>query len=85
LAQEFSIVLWAKNGCSYCHEVKEYLTENRLEYKMVDVTNHDELRDILDVKYGVRHVPVVEIGKGNQYVAVTEVGIEHLHKALSEV
>lgn len=51
----------------------------------MDVTNNDHLRDILDVKYGVRHVPVVEIGQGNVYRGVTEVGIEHLQEALDEV
>ncbi len=84
MAENLSIVVWAKNGCSYCNEVKEYLTAENLDYKIVDVTSHDEFRDILDIKYGVRHVPVVEIGHDNNYQAVTEVGIEHLQKALQE-
>lgn len=49
------------------------------------MTNHDEYRDILVIKYGVRHVPVVEIGKDGAYEGVTEVGIEHLEKALERV
>lgn len=85
MAQELSIVVWAKDGCSYCKDVKEYLTEQNLDYRVIDVTNHDEFRDILDVKYGVRHVPVVELGVNNQYQGVTEVGIEYLEKALEEV
>lgn len=85
MAQELSIVVWAKDGCSYCKEVKEYLTEQNLDYQVIDVTNHDEFRDILDIKYGVRHVPVVELGVNNQYQGVTEVGIEHLQKALKSV
>lgn len=35
------------------------------------------------MKYGVRHVPVVEIGRGNQYQGITEIGIEHLDLALA--
>lgn len=85
MAQELSIVVWAKDGCSYCKDVKEYLTEQNLDYRVIDVTNHDEFRDILDVKYGVRHVPVVELGINNQYQGVTEVGIEHLQEALKKV
>ena len=85
MAQDLSVVVWSKQGCSYCNEVKEYLSEQNIEYKTVDVTNHDEYRDILDIKYGVRHVPVVEIGKNNVYEGVTEVGIEHLKASLEGV
>ncbi|MBO2536661.1 glutaredoxin family protein [Rummeliibacillus suwonensis] len=84
MAENLSIVVWAKKGCSYCNEVKEYLTAEKQDFKVVDVTDHDEFRDILDIKYGVRHVPVVEIGRNDTYQAVTEVGIEHLQKALQE-
>ena len=82
MTQKFSIVVWAKDGCSYCKEVKEYLTEQNLDYRVIDVTNHDEYRDILDIKYGVRHVPVVEFGVNNQYQGLTKVGIEYLQEAL---
>ncbi|WP_419960005.1 glutaredoxin family protein [Psychrobacillus sp. BM2] len=85
MAQHISVVVWSKEGCSYCNEVKEYLSEQNIAYKTVDVTNHDEYRDILDVKYGVRHVPVVEIGKNNVYEGITEVGLEHLKAALESV
>ncbi|WP_156856427.1 glutaredoxin family protein [Oceanobacillus sp. AG] len=83
MAKQQSIVVWSKEGCSYCNEVKSYLEENNLAYETIDVTKNDDRRDILEAKYGVRHVPVVEIGKGNVFQAVTEVGIEHLEKALA--
>lgn len=85
MAEDISVVVWSKEGCSYCSEVKDYLTEQNIPYKTVDVTNQDEFRDILDTKYGVRHVPVVEIGEGNIYKGVTKVGIEHLKAALESV
>lgn len=85
MAQDISVVVWSKEGCSYCNEVKEYLSEQNIEYKTIDVTNHDEYRDILNTKYGVRHVPVVEIGKNNVYEGVTKVGIEHLKVSLESV
>lgn len=85
MGKELSVVVWAKQGCHYCGEVKNYLEEKGIHYKTVDVTNHDERRDILEIKYGVRHVPVVEIGVGDVYKGVSEVGIEHLEKALEEI
>lgn len=85
MAKDLSVVVWAKEGCHYCGEVKQYLEEKGIEYKIVDVTNHDERRDILEAKYGVRHVPVVEIGYGNVYKGVTEVGIEHLKNELEQI
>ncbi|MEI4769106.1 glutaredoxin family protein [Psychrobacillus sp. FJAT-51614] len=85
MANEVSVVVWSKEGCSYCNEVKEYLMEQNIAYKTVDVKDHDEFRDILDTKYGVRHVPVVEIGEGGVYKGVTEVGLEHLKAALQGV
>lgn len=76
------VIVWSKDGCSYCEEVKTYLQQNQIDYRVVDVTNNDSYRDILDIKYGIRFVPVVEIGQANSYVGVTELGIEHLEKAL---
>lgn len=85
MAKETSVVVWSKEGCSYCKEVKDYLAEQNIAYKTVDVTNHDEFRDILETKYGVRHVPVVEIGRDNQYEGVTQVGLNYLKEALAKV
>lgn len=82
MAKELSVIVWSKEGCSYCDEVKEYLAGQNIAYQTIDVTNHDEFRDILNTKYGVRHVPVVEIGDSKVYRAVTEVGLEHLKAAL---
>ncbi|KGR90962.1 glutaredoxin [Ureibacillus massiliensis 4400831 = CIP 108448 = CCUG 49529] len=79
------IVLWAKQGCSYCGEVKSYLEGEGIDYQIIDVTEHDEFRDILDLKYGIRYVPVVEIGQGNTFTAVTELGVEHLQNALEKI
>jgi len=79
------VIVWLKQGCSYCNEVKTYLQEEGIPYKTVDVTHNDAFRDILDTKYGIRYVPVVEIGSSEDgiYQAVTELGLEHLKAALA--
>ncbi|MGE7877667.1 glutaredoxin family protein [Peribacillus muralis] len=82
MGEQLSVIVWSKQGCHYCEEVKQYLKEKDIAYQTVDVTNQDERRDILKIKYGVRYVPVIEVGKGNVYEGVTEVGIPHLEKAL---
>ncbi|EOI6975168.1 glutaredoxin family protein [Listeria monocytogenes] len=81
-----NVVVWSKAGCHYCKDVKDYLTEQKIVFQDIDVTDHDYLRVVLRAKYGIRHVPVVEIGDIEKgiYQAVTEVGIKHLEKALFE-
>ncbi|WP_445486761.1 glutaredoxin family protein [Niallia sp. 03133] len=84
MSQTKKVVVWSKAGCSYCEEVKSYLTENNVEYSTVDVTENDLLRDVLEVKYGIRYVPVVEISSSGQesYKAVFKVDLEALKEAL---
>ena len=84
MGKELSVVVWAKEGCHYCGEVKQYLEDKGIKYETIDVTHHDERRDILEVKYGVRYVPVVEIGQDELYEGVTKLGIEHLEKVLQK-
>jgi glutaredoxin len=83
MSNSLSVIVWSKEGCHYCNEVKQFLKEKQIDYQTVDVTNRDELRDILEIKYGIRHVPVVEIGRGALYEGVTQVGLPHLEKALN--
>ena len=83
MSKSLSVVVWSKEGCHYCAEVKQFLEEKQVDYQTIDVTNHDERRDILEAKYGIRHVPVVEIGQNGIYEGVTEIGINHLEKVLA--
>jgi len=79
------VVVWSKDGCSYCEQVKSYLTENKFEFSTIDVTENDSLRDVLEVKYGIRYVPVVEVsdGESSDYKAVFKVDLEALKDALA--
>ena len=77
-----NVLLWAKDGCSYCQDVKDFFAEKQIGYKVIDITEHDDRRDILEEKYGVRYVPVIEIGKDGKYTGVTELGLAALEKEL---
>ncbi|WP_028984070.1 glutaredoxin family protein [Sporolactobacillus terrae] len=79
-----SIIIWSKQACPYCLRTKNYLTEKHLNFVSIDVTNHDDLRDVLEMKYGIRHVPVIEIGldQPHTYEAVTSIDLADLEKAL---
>ncbi|CAH0250519.1 hypothetical protein SRABI96_03166 [Peribacillus sp. Bi96] len=85
MGEALNVVVWSKQGCHYCEEVKQYLKEKDIAYQTVDVTDHDERRDILEIKYGVRYVPIIEIGRGNVYESVTDIGIPSLEKALERL
>lgn len=83
MSNNVSIIVWSKQGCHFCQEVKDYLEGQQLAYQTIDVTNQDDRRDILEAKYGIRHVPVVEIGKSEVYKGITQVGLSHLEEALA--
>ncbi|GIP24433.1 glutaredoxin family protein [Paenibacillus sp. J22TS3] len=77
------IVLWSKTGCHYCGEIKAFLEANHYAYDNIEVAGNDILRDVLEVKYGVRHVPVVEVGGDGKYEALLEADIEKLKALLA--
>lgn len=80
------IILWSRKGCEACQNLKAAFAEQQIDYQNVDVEGKDYLRDILELKYGIRHVPVVEIGRGITYEAVTDGDLskiqEIVHKEL---
>ncbi|MCY7670053.1 glutaredoxin family protein [Bacillus altitudinis] len=78
------IILWSKKGCSYCQDIQSYFNEQHITYSTIDVTEHDHYRNILEEKYGVRYVPVVEISRDpHVYQALLNPDIDALRKALS--
>ncbi|WP_322922368.1 glutaredoxin family protein [Paenibacillus campi] len=77
------IIVWSKTGCHFCQEIKTYLETNGYVYTNLEVAGHDELRDILEAKYGIRHVPVVEVGHGATYTALLEPDLEKLQHLLT--
>lgn len=72
MPQQNKILFWSRKGCHYCEEIKEFFERNEYEYTAIDVEGKDYLRDILELKYGIRHVPVVEIGSNHIFQGVIE-------------
>ncbi|SFJ77118.1 glutaredoxin family protein [Thermoflavimicrobium dichotomicum] len=77
------VVLWSRSGCHYCAEVKAFLEANNYPYENLDVEGKDVLRDVLEVKYGIRHVPVIEVGSKGTFEAVLEPDLDRLKALLS--
>jgi len=76
------LILWNRAGCEACRQLKAQLAEHRIAYVSIDVEGKDELRDVLEAKYGIRHVPVAEIGDGIRYEAVTDGSFDQIHALL---
>ncbi|QKS45710.1 glutaredoxin family protein [Paenibacillus cellulosilyticus] len=76
------LVLWNRAGCESCQQLKAQLANNGIDYVSIDVEGKNELRDVLEAKYGIRHVPVAEIGDGESYAAVTDGSFEKIQALL---
>ncbi|WP_409405129.1 glutaredoxin family protein [Priestia megaterium] len=78
------ILLWNRKGCYHCEELKAYFHEKGHQYESIDVEGKDYLRDLLEIKYGIRHVPVVEIGDKGQFKGVIEKDYEQIEKLIED-
>jgi glutaredoxin len=76
------LILWNRAGCQACQALKSQLAEHGIAYVSIDVEGKDVLRDVLEAKYGIRHVPVAEIGAGDVYEAVTDGSFERIRALL---
>lgn len=77
------VVVWGRNGCSFCANVKAVLEANAHPYEWIDVEGKDVLRDVLEVKYGTRLIPVVEIGGAGKYEALLHNELDRLEALLT--
>ncbi|ALS21784.1 MULTISPECIES: glutaredoxin family protein [Paenibacillus] len=82
MAENVKLVLWSREGCQACQEAKAYLKEKGYVYSNVDVGGKDYLRDVLEVKYGIRHVPVIEVGRNQTYEAIVDSDFNRLEALL---
>lgn len=57
-----NLVIYTQPVCGYCHELKEYLDKNNIQYEEKDITKSREAWDELVNKYKVRATPLVVYG-----------------------
>lgn len=55
------VILYVKNGCSYCNMAKELLTENKIAYEAIDLSFDLDLQKKLVGKTGQTTVPYIFI------------------------
>ncbi|MFF0826558.1 glutaredoxin family protein [Brevibacillus sp. NPDC003359] len=77
------VIVWGRSGCSFCTDVKAVLQANEHPFEWIDVEGKDVLRDVLEIKYGTRLVPVVEIGGDGTYEAFLHTELDQLQSRLS--
>ncbi len=60
------------------------LGTHNIAFENISVDGNDTLRDVLEVKYGIRHVPVVEVGTGDgsSYAGWTNLKLDELETLL---
>ncbi len=68
------ITLYTTTYCPYCHRAKQLLNQLALEYKEINLSNNDKLREELTEKYSWYTVPMITIG--DEFIG----GFDDLHK-----
>jgi glutaredoxin 3 len=54
------VILYSRSGCPHCDDIKEFLSEHKVEYEEKDVMNDPEARNDL-IKMGANGVPVLKV------------------------
>jgi glutaredoxin-like YruB-family protein len=56
------VIVYSTSTCPWCKKTKEWLEENKVKFKDIDVTQNAKARDEMIDKSGQMGVPVVMIG-----------------------
>ena len=60
--EEKNVVIYSTPTCHFCHQVKEFLTENNIEFTDYNVAEDQEKRQEMIQRTGQLGVPVTVIG-----------------------
>jgi len=55
------VKVYSTTVCPWCHKVKEFLKENKIEFEDINVSDDDKARDEMIEKSGQMGVPVIDI------------------------
>ena len=58
------VTVYSTPTCPFCTKAKEYLKENNIEFKAIDVAEDEEARNEMIEKSGQMSVPVIIVEKG---------------------
>ncbi len=53
------VVIYTTNYCPYCHAAKEFLKSKKVDFKEIDVSNDDAMREKLVQLSGQETVPQI--------------------------
>ncbi|MCF7843714.1 glutathione S-transferase N-terminal domain-containing protein [Candidatus Gracilibacteria bacterium] len=70
------LILYTKNGCSYCEKVKRVFLEKSLTYEERNIENLDYLKELQD--YGARTMPYLVDTTANVKMAESDDIIDYV-------
>ncbi|MEK6948529.1 MAG: glutaredoxin family protein [Nanoarchaeota archaeon] len=59
----FDIIIYKTSTCPYCHMAEDFLKENKIKFKSIDVGEDPKAAEEMIKKTGQMSVPVIEINK----------------------
>ena len=60
-SKKFNVMVYRTQSCPYCHMVEEFLKENKIKYKSIDVGRDQKAAQEMIQKSGQMGVPVIDI------------------------
>lgn len=73
------VTVYSTPSCPWCHKVKDFLKENKIEFEDKDVSSDDKAREAMIEKSGQMGVPVLDIDG----TVIVGFDIEKIKSALS--
>ena len=55
------VVVYTSPACAYCHQLRDFLNENKVKFEEVDLSENQEMMEEFIKKTGQLAVPVTEI------------------------
>lgn len=72
------VIVYGTPTCHFCHMVKDFLDEKKVEYEYINVAaDREKLQEMVD-KSGQMGVPVVQIGDDEMIVGFNQAKISEL-------